>query len=145
MLGGITVVLYGMIGLLGAKIWKENRVDFANPINLVPSAAGIIIGIGNVPLKFTDDFALSGIALGTIVTIAGYHLARAIAPADLQGATALHRRAVRRATAIAVDGGTRAARRPWTASGRRRRTRPAARRRRRLGREIGDRSAEDRR
>ena len=43
-LGGITVVLYGMIGLLGAKIWKENRVDFANPINLVPLAAGIIIG-----------------------------------------------------------------------------------------------------
>jgi xanthine/uracil permease len=36
-LGGITVVLYGMIGLLGAKIWKENNVDFANPINLVPS------------------------------------------------------------------------------------------------------------
>jgi xanthine/uracil permease len=36
-LGGITVVLYGMIGLLGAKIWIENRVDFSNPINLVPS------------------------------------------------------------------------------------------------------------
>ena len=47
-LGGITVVLYGMIGLLGAKIWMENRVDFANPLNLVPIAAGIIIGIGNV-------------------------------------------------------------------------------------------------
>ena len=30
-LGGITVVLYGMIGLLGAKIWKENGVDFGNP------------------------------------------------------------------------------------------------------------------
>ena len=27
-LGGITVILYGMIGLLGAKIWS-NRVDFA--------------------------------------------------------------------------------------------------------------------
>ncbi len=47
-LGGITVVLYGMIGLLGAKIWKENGVDFGNPINLVPIAAGIVIGIGNV-------------------------------------------------------------------------------------------------
>ncbi|HEY5483995.1 MAG TPA: solute carrier family 23 protein, partial [Propionibacteriaceae bacterium] len=46
-LGGITVVLYGMIGLLGAKIWKENNVDFGNPINLVPLAAGIVIGIGN--------------------------------------------------------------------------------------------------
>jgi uracil-xanthine permease len=83
-LGGITVVLYGMIGLLGAKIWKENGVDFGNPINLVPLAAGIIIGIGNVALKFTDSFSLSGIALGTIVAVAGYHLARTIAPRELR-------------------------------------------------------------
>lgn len=85
-LGGITVVLYGMIGLLGAKIWKENRVDFANPINLVPLAAGIIIAIGNVTLVFTDTFSLSGIALGTIVTVVGWHLARVLAPAELQEA-----------------------------------------------------------
>ena len=83
-LGGITVVLYGMIGLLGAKIWKENGVDFGNPINLVPIAAGIIIGVGNVKMAITDDFSLEGIALGTIVTVAGYHLARAIAPAELR-------------------------------------------------------------
>ncbi|MGN6754185.1 MAG: solute carrier family 23 protein, partial [Intrasporangium sp.] len=82
-LGGITVILYGMIGLLGAKIWKENGVDFGNPINLVPVAAGVIIGIGNVELKFTDNFTLGGIALGTIVVIAVYHMARSIAPSDL--------------------------------------------------------------
>jgi xanthine/uracil permease len=82
-LGGITLVLYGMIGLLGAKIWKENGVDFGRPINLVPVSAGIILGI--VPesnLPFTDDFSLSGIALGTVVVLIGYHLARAIAPAE---------------------------------------------------------------
>lgn len=79
-LGGITVVLYGMIGLLGAKIWKENRVDFGNPLNLVPAAAGIVIGIGDVSLRLGSNFTLGGIALGTIVTIAAYHLARAIAP-----------------------------------------------------------------
>jgi uracil-xanthine permease len=83
-LGGITVVLYGMIGLLGAKIWKENRVDFANPVNLVPVAAGIIIAIGDTSLKITDNFVLSGIALGTIVTLVGYHLARMVAPANLK-------------------------------------------------------------
>ncbi len=83
-LGGITVVLYGMIGLLGAKIWKENGVDFANPVNLVPVAAGIIIAIGDTSLEITDDFVLSGIALGTIVTLVGYHLARAVAPANLR-------------------------------------------------------------
>ena len=83
-LGGITVVLYGMIGLLGAKIWKENGVDFANPINLVPLAAGIVIGIGDVKMKLYDNFTLGGIALGTIVAIGGYHLARAIAPKELR-------------------------------------------------------------
>jgi uracil-xanthine permease len=87
-LGGITVVLYGMIGLLGAKIWKENRVDFANPVNLVPLAAGIIIAIGNVSLVFTDTFSLGGIALGTIVAVAGWHLARALAPAEMKEALA---------------------------------------------------------
>src|SRR4051794_3649276 len=85
-LGGITVVLYGMIGLLGAKIWKENRVDFANPINLVPLAAGIIIGIGNVQLKFSDQYSLGGIALGSIVAVAGWHLARVLAPAEMKQA-----------------------------------------------------------
>jgi uracil-xanthine permease len=85
-LGGITVVLYGMIGLLGAKIWKENRVDFANPINLVPLAAGIIIAIGNVTLTFTPTFSLSGISLGTIVAVAGWHLARLLAPAEMKAA-----------------------------------------------------------
>ena len=83
-LGGITVVLYGMIGLLGAKIWKENGVDFANPVNLVPVAAGIIIAIGNTTLDVSDDFQLAGIALGTIVTIVGFHLARAVAPAHMR-------------------------------------------------------------
>ncbi|RBY88783.1 uracil-xanthine permease family protein [Blastococcus sp. TF02A-26] len=85
-LGGITVVLYGMIGLLGAKIWKENRVDFANPINLVPLAAGIIIGIGDVTLEFSDDFSLNGIALGSIVAVVAWHLARALAPAEMREA-----------------------------------------------------------
>ncbi|WP_406277829.1 uracil-xanthine permease family protein [Embleya sp. NBC_00896] len=99
-LGGITVVLYGMIGLLGAKIWIENKVDFANPINLVPVAAGVVIGIGGVAIKFSDDFTIEGIALGTIVTLVIYHVLHALAPAhmrdpkapadvELEGGTAL--------------------------------------------------------
>jgi uracil-xanthine permease len=75
-LGGITLVLYGMIGLLGAKIWIENGVDFGSPINLVPIAAGLIAGIGDVTLEITDDFQLAGIALGTIIVIVYFHLVR---------------------------------------------------------------------
>ncbi|MEV0181096.1 solute carrier family 23 protein [Streptomyces sp. NPDC050625] len=83
-LGGITVILYGMIGLLGAQIWTNARVDLRNPLNLVPAAAGIIIGVGNVTMKFTANFSLSGIALGTLVVITGYHALRLMAPAHLK-------------------------------------------------------------
>ncbi|MDA3628778.1 solute carrier family 23 protein [Saccharopolyspora oryzae] len=79
-LGGITVVLYGMIGLLGAKIWVENKVDFGNPVNLLPLAAGLVMGIGGVSLKITPQFSLNGIALGTIVTLVGYHVLRLLVP-----------------------------------------------------------------
>ncbi|MFE3601605.1 solute carrier family 23 protein [Streptomyces sp. NPDC059142] len=84
-LGGITVILYGMIGLLGAQIWTNAGVDLRNPLNLVPTAAGIIIGVGGVSLKFSDSFEIGGIALGTIVVITGYHALRAFAPAHLKG------------------------------------------------------------
>ncbi|MEK2477937.1 MULTISPECIES: uracil-xanthine permease family protein [Streptomyces] len=83
-LGGITVILYGMIGLLGAQIWVHNKVDLRNPLNLVPVAAGIIIGIGGVNLRLSDNFELGGIALGTIVVLTGYHVLRALAPAHLK-------------------------------------------------------------
>jgi uracil-xanthine permease len=81
-LGGITVVLYGMIGLVGAKIWVENGVDFGTPKNMVGLAGGIIAGIGGVTLKITDDFELSGIALGTLMVIVFYHLVNRDVPAN---------------------------------------------------------------
>ncbi|GGU69007.1 nitrate reductase [Streptomyces albospinus] len=83
-LGGITVILYGMIGLLGAQIWVHNKVDLRNPLNLVPVAAGIIIGVGGVDLRISADFQLGGIALGTIVVLSGYHVLRVLAPAHLK-------------------------------------------------------------
>lgn len=83
-LAGITVILYGMIGLLGAKIWIENRVDFANPVVLVPVAAGLIAGLGGVSLEITETFEIEGIALGTIILLVGYHLMVWIAPEHLK-------------------------------------------------------------
>jgi xanthine/uracil permease len=73
------LVLYGMIGLLGAKIWIENRVNFADPANLVPLAAGITAGIGNLTIKVTSTFSIAGIATGTLMVIIGYHAVRPFA------------------------------------------------------------------
>ena len=79
-LGGITVILYGMIGLVGAKIWVENGVDFGDPVNMVGLAGGLIAGIGGVTLQITDNFELSGIALGTILVIVYFHLVNGRGP-----------------------------------------------------------------
>jgi uracil-xanthine permease len=81
-LGGVTIVLYGMIAILGAKIWVSNRVDFGRTSNLVPAAAGIILGAGDVTLKITDKVSLGGITMGTVVALIAYHLFRYVGDAE---------------------------------------------------------------
>ena len=81
-LGGVTIVLYGMIAILGAKIWVSNRVDFGRTSNLVPAAAGVILGAGDVTLKITDKVSLGGITMGTIVALVAYHLFRYVGDAE---------------------------------------------------------------
>jgi NCS2 family nucleobase:cation symporter-2 len=76
-LGGATVVLYGLIGVLGARIWVQARVDFANPANLMTAAVALIIGIANFEWKL-GDLMLNGIALGSIAAIVVYHVMRQI-------------------------------------------------------------------
>ncbi|MDR1442437.1 MAG: NCS2 family nucleobase:cation symporter [Bifidobacteriaceae bacterium] len=77
-LGGAGVVLYGMIGLLGARIWVENKVDFSRSANLIPAAAALILGIADATFV-VGDMKLTGIAVGTITAFALYHAMRWIA------------------------------------------------------------------
>lgn len=76
-LGGAGVVLYGMIGLLGAKIWVEAQVDFGNPINLMTAAVALIIGIADFTWK-VGDLQFAGIALGTVAALLGFHVMRGV-------------------------------------------------------------------
>jgi xanthine/uracil permease len=74
-IGGAGTVLYGMIGLLGARIWIENKVDFAAPVNLMPAAVALIAGIADFTFAI-GDIQFTGIASGTIAAFALYHLMR---------------------------------------------------------------------
>ncbi|WP_202619261.1 solute carrier family 23 protein [Ornithinimicrobium cavernae] len=71
-LGGAATVLYGMIGVLGFRIWVEHRVDFSNPINLTTGAVALIVGIANYTWV-VGDLAFEGIALGTAAALVLYH------------------------------------------------------------------------
>jgi len=79
-LGGAGVALYGMIGLLGARIWIENRVNFSDPTNLFIAASALVIGIADITYT-NGDYVFNGIVLSTVVAVVGYPLLRAIAKA----------------------------------------------------------------
>ncbi|MCF2707479.1 nitrate reductase [Arcanobacterium haemolyticum] len=76
-LGGVTVALYGLIGLIGVKIWIDNNVDFSKPVNQFSAAVAMIIGIADFSLHL-GNVVFNGIALGAISAIVIYHGMNAI-------------------------------------------------------------------
>lgn len=72
-LGGACIVLYGLIGMLGVRIWMDNKVNFNNPVNLTAAAVALIAGIGNLTLT-VGGVSLEGIAWGSVGIIVAYPL-----------------------------------------------------------------------
>ncbi len=70
-LGGACIVLYGLIGMLGVRIWMDNKVNFNNPVNLTAAAVALIAGIGNLTLT-VGGVSLEGIAWGSVGIIVAY-------------------------------------------------------------------------
>ncbi len=98
-LGGAATVLYGMIGVLGARIWVQNKVDFSDPVNLTTAAVALVVGIANYTW-IVGELRFEGIALGTAAAIGIYHVMRSVAkwrgttaepasPASVPGGTEL--------------------------------------------------------
>lgn len=76
-LAGVTVALYGLIGLIGVKIWIDNKVDFTKPINQFTAAVALVVGIADFGLQLGSEgtpVIFNGIALGTLAAILVYHL-----------------------------------------------------------------------
>jgi uracil-xanthine permease len=63
-MGGVSIVVFGLIAVAGARIWVDNRVDFSDNRNLIVAAITLILGTGDFTLRF-GDFALGGIGTAT--------------------------------------------------------------------------------
>jgi len=77
-IGGAGTVLYGMIGILGARIWVENKVSFSNSVNLMTAAVALIMGIADYTI-FIGGATFAGIAMGSIGAIVIYHIMNGLA------------------------------------------------------------------
>ncbi len=67
-MGGVSIVVFGLIAIAGAKIWVDNRVDFSNNKNLLVAAITLVLGTGEFTLHF-GEFALGGIGTATFGAI----------------------------------------------------------------------------
>lgn len=70
-MGGVSIVVFGLIAIAGARIWVTNRVDFSDNRNLIVAGVTLILGTGDFTLKL-GDFALGGIGTATFGAI-GLH------------------------------------------------------------------------
>ena len=67
-LGGISILLFGIIASSGLRMFVENKVDFSNNRNMVISSVILVIGIGGAKIAI-ESFELSGMALAAIVGV----------------------------------------------------------------------------
>ncbi len=71
-LGGLATLLFGLIAILGARIWVQAGVNFSHPVNLVTAAVALIIGTADYTAQW-GTMVFNGIALGTIAALVIYH------------------------------------------------------------------------
>jgi len=72
LIGGISIVLFGMIASIGIRTVVEHKVDFSQSRNLLISAVILVLGLGGAVLAIplgTAKIEIAGMALGAIIGI----------------------------------------------------------------------------
>lgn len=67
-IGGISILLFGMISAVGIKTMVDNRVDLHDPKIMIVSAAMLVLGLGGAELAL-GSLILSGLGLAAIAGI----------------------------------------------------------------------------
>ena len=68
-LGGISILLFGIIASSGLRMLVDNKIDFGDKRNLVIASVILVIGIGGAKIEFSETFSIGGMALAAIVGV----------------------------------------------------------------------------
>ncbi len=74
-IGGLSIVVFGLIAATAARIWVVNKVDFSNVRNLIVAGVTLTLGAGDLALTF-GGFTLGGIGVATFGAILLHALLR---------------------------------------------------------------------
>ncbi|MBD2867991.1 uracil permease [Paenibacillus arenilitoris] len=67
-MGGVSLLLFGVIAASGLRMLVESKVDYGKPTNLFLTTVVLVTGLSGVKLTI-GDFSLTGMALATVVAI----------------------------------------------------------------------------
>ncbi|RUS47974.1 uracil permease [Cohnella sp. AR92] len=67
-MGGVSLLLFGVIAASGFRMLVESRVDYSRPMNLYLTTIVLAAGLSGTRIT-AGDFSLSGMALATVVAI----------------------------------------------------------------------------
>jgi len=68
-LGGIMILLFGMITIVGIKTIIDSKVDLNKTKNMVIVSVMLILGVGGAAISFGQSFSLGSIALSSVVGV----------------------------------------------------------------------------
>jgi len=68
-LGGMSIILYGVIASNGLRVLIDNGVDFSSQRNLIIASSMLVLGLGGALVPLGSIVALSGTALSALVGI----------------------------------------------------------------------------
>jgi uracil permease len=66
-MGGITLLLYGVIASSGIRMFVEQKVDFSKSYNMILAAVTFILGVSGASIKLAGDVELKGMALAAVI------------------------------------------------------------------------------
>ncbi len=67
-IGGVTFLLYGMIGTSGIRLLVDQKVDYSKAINLILTSTIFIAGLSGLSIKF-GSIHLQGMVLASVVAV----------------------------------------------------------------------------
>jgi len=68
-MGGISILLFGIIASSGLRVLVENKIDFSQQRNLIIASVILVIGIGGAAIHITKDISVEGMALSAIIGV----------------------------------------------------------------------------
>jgi uracil-xanthine permease len=74
-LGGIEIYLFGLIAVIGGKIWVDGRVDFSRRANLAVAAIPLILAAGGASITY-GSFSINNLGIGALGAVILYQLLR---------------------------------------------------------------------